>query len=139
MLTSSKYARAAVLVGWCCLFALAGCDSDGSSDPDPNRTEFLVRYELTGSCVGIQTTAYSVNGGGIASATFALPWSFESEIMVSPDPATPTAVAISAICQGDGSTMQSLLARILVDGEERARQSAEGTTQLSVSVGIPLR
>jgi len=137
--TPSRIRAAVVLFGGLCLILFGGCDSDGSSDPDPTRTEFLVRYELTGSCVGIQTVAYSVNGGGVASGTFTLPWSFESEITVSPDPATPTAVAISAICQGDGTTMQSLLARILVDGEERARQSADGTMQLSVSVGIPLR
>lgn len=125
-----------------CIFALTlfftGCDSSGD-DPDPQRTEFLVRYELTGTCNGIQVFAYNVTtGGGTngSSGTFTPPWSFEHTVSA---PTSPTATAISATCQGANGAPQSLTGRILVDGVERAAQTNEGSNQISVTLSVLLR
>lgn len=122
-------------------FLLAGCDSseDGGPDDGPQQTEFLVRYELTGVCTGIRAIAYNVTSGSGTnggSATFELPWSFEQTVSA---PTSPTATALAATCQAANGTTHSLNARILVDGEVRGSQSAEGTTDISVNVGVSLR
>ena len=116
-----------------------GCDSSDPSDPDPQRTEFLVRYELTGTCFGIRSVAYNVTSGtgtNGGSATFDLPWSFEQTVTAV---TSPTATAMSATCVGANGAAQSLTGRILVDGQERATQTNEGTTQISVTISTLLR
>ncbi len=117
---------------------LSGCDSS-ESDPDPDQTEFLVRYELSGTCFGIRSLAYNVTSGtgtNGGSATFELPWSFEQAVTA---PTSPTATALSATCVGSNGAPQSLTGRILVDGQERATQTNAGTTQISVTVSTLLR
>ena len=121
------------------LVLLAGCDSGGDDGPDPQQTEFLVRYEVTGVCTGIRAIAYNVtSGGGVESGSgaFDLPWSFEHVVSA---PTSPTATALAATCAPANEATHSLTARILVDGEVRAQQSVEGTNTLTVSLGVSLR
>lgn len=129
--------RAALALPLFLLF-LAGCDSSGPDD-GPDQTEFLVRYELTGTCAGIQAYAYNVTtGGGTngSSGVLTLPWSHEHTVSA---PTSPTATALSATCQGANGAAQTLTGRILVDGEVRGSQTAEGTNTISVTIGVPLR
>lgn len=121
-----------------CFSLLTGCDSS-SDEPDPQQTQFLVRYELTGTCFGIRSVAYNVTSGtgsNSGSATFELPWSFEQTVTAV---ASPTATAMSATCLGESGAAQSLTGRILVDGQERATQTNAGTTQISVTLSTLLR
>lgn len=124
---------------------LMGCDSndsdaDADPTPDPQQTEFLVRYELTGVCLGIRSVAYNVTSGSTTTtgggAAFTLPWSFEHTVSA---PTSPTATALAATCRGSDGASQSITGRIIVDGEERATQTAEGQDQISLSIGTVLR
>ena len=136
-MTSRLLSRAALALPL--LFLLSGCDSSEDDGPGPQQTEFLVRYELTGVCTGIRSVAYNVTTGGSSnggSATFELPWSFEHTVSA---PTSPTATALAATCLASNGTAHSLSARILVDGQVRGSQSAEGTDNISVSVGVSLR
>ncbi len=121
------------------LLLLAGCDSSGPDD-GPDQTEFNVRYELSGTCFGIQAYAYNVMTGGTASESssgaFTLPWSREQTASA---PSSPTATALSATCQGANEAAQTLTGRILVDGVERAAQTNAGTGSISVTLSVTLR
>ena len=119
--------------------ALAGCDSSEDEGPDRQRTEFLVRYEVTGVCTGIRAIAYNVtssSGNNSGSGAYDLPWSFEHVVAA---PTSPTATAVAATCAPANGATHSLSARILVDGEVRGSQTAEGTNTISVNVGVALR
>ena len=123
-----------------CAFALllTGCDSGGEG-PDPQQSEYDVRYELTGECSGIRVFAHNVtssNGTSGNSGAFTLPWSYEHTVSA---PSSPTATALSATCQGTNGAAQTLTGRILVDGVERAAQTNEGTSQISVTLSVVLR
>jgi hypothetical protein len=118
---------------------LAGCDSDDPDDPDPQQSQFVVRYELTGTCFGIRSVAYNVTSGtgsNSGSGTFELPWSFQQTVTAT---MSPTATAMSATCVGANGAAQTLTGRILVDGQERAMQTNAGTTQISVTLSTLLR
>lgn len=119
---------------------LVGCDSSEDEGPDRQRTEFLVRYEVSGVCTGIRAIAYNVTSGSGSyngsSGTFELPWSFEQTVSA---PTSPTATALAATCAPANGATHSLTARILVDGELRGSQSTQGTETISVNVGVALR
>lgn len=118
---------------------LTGCDSGGDEGPAPQQSEFVVRYELDGTCSGIRIVSYNVTGNGASNGStvaFTLPWSFEHTVSA---PTSPTATALSATCQGSSGAAQTLTGRILVDGEVRANQTAAGQDQVNVTISTVLR
>ena len=113
--------------------ALSGCDSNNNDD-NGFATEFRVRYELTGSCDVVAVVGYTVNGGGATGDSVTIPWSLELDIDA---PTQFTAVALSAICAGQGAN-NTITAKIFVDGNERGSQTASGTGNLNANVTIIL-
>ncbi|GMQ81955.1 MAG: hypothetical protein BMS9Abin05_1393 [Rhodothermia bacterium] len=117
--------------------ALSGCDSNNNNDNNGNngfRTEFRVRYEVTGSCSGILAVGYTINGGGTSGESITLPWSFETDFNA---PIPFTAVAIAASC----STLtgnNTLTAKIIVDGKEKGTQTSSAVGNVSVNVAVIL-
>jgi len=118
------------------LLLTAGCDSGGNNNDDDNntKTQFKVKYEVTGSCDNIMAVGYTVNGGGATGDTAALPWTHVEDFTVT---GPFTAVALSASCSSTGA-INSLTARLLVDDVVRDTKSVTGMATISISVSTLL-